>query len=289
MIDVKLSVFTVCTPDLTPEQLIAAAAAAGIEGIEWRYAGIPADAAQEAPSYWRHNRCSIDPQTSAGQLQTIRSAAEQQGLRSIALVPYLKCGDLDSAHQAFDTAQQLGASMMRVGIPRYDRQRHYEDLETEAIRYLSSIQELASQYGIKALVETHHETIAPSASMAMRLVGHLNPAHVGVLYDPGNMVHEGYENYRMGIQLLGPYLAHVHVKNAGWLRSEERWQCRWLPLLEGSVPWEQIIADLAAAGYDGYLGVKDFSGQFGSDGMLNHFAGVFRKQLQQYGEEAQSL
>ncbi|ANF94752.1 sugar phosphate isomerase/epimerase family protein [Paenibacillus bovis] len=282
----KLSVFTVCTPDLTPEQLITAAAAAGIEGIEWRYAGIPADAAEESPSYWRHNRCSLDPDMSSERLQMIRLAVEQERMRSIALVPYLKCGDLDKAHQAFDTAQQLGATMMRVGVPRYDRQRHYEDLETEAVRYLSSIQEMASQYGIKALVETHHETIAPSASLAMRLVGHLNPAHVGVLYDPGNLVHEGYENYLMGIQLLGPYLAHVHIKNAGWIRSSDgRWQCEWMPLLEGSVSWTQLVADLAAAGYDGYLGVEDFSGQFGSAEMLQHFANVFREQLQQHGQE----
>ncbi len=281
----KLSVFTVCTPDLTPEQLITAAAAAGIEGIEWRYAAIPADAAEESPSYWRHNRCSIDPAISSERLQAIRLAAEQGSVSSIALVPYLKCGDLDTAHQAFDTAQQLGATMMRVGVPRYDRQRHYEDLETEAVRYLSGIQEMASQYGIKALVETHHETIAPSASLAMRLVGHLNPAHVGVLYDPGNLVHEGYENYRMGIQLLGPYLAHVHVKNAGWIRQDGRWQCQWMPLLEGSVPWEQIINDLVVAGYDGYLGIEDFSGQFGSAKMLTHFASVFREQLQQHGQE----
>ncbi|MDQ1236240.1 sugar phosphate isomerase/epimerase [Paenibacillus sp. SORGH_AS306] len=255
----KLSVFTVCTPDLTPEQLITAATQAGIDGIEWRFAAIPQDAQAEAPSFWRHNRCSIDPEHTEPSVSIIKQSVQQHQLESIALVPYLKCGDLDSTHHAFATASQLGASMMRVGVPMYDRSRHYRDLDAEATRYLSSVQELSQQYGIQALIETHHQTIAASASAALRLVEHLDPQYVGVLYDPGNMVHEGYENYRMGLQLLGPYLAHVHVKNAAWIQQDQQWQCQWAPILEGIVPWQQIISDLQSVGYDGYLGVEDFS------------------------------
>ena len=56
----KLSIFTVAVPDLDANEL-ASAAAAGIAGVEWRYRGIPEDAMSEQPSYWRNNRCSIDP------------------------------------------------------------------------------------------------------------------------------------------------------------------------------------------------------------------------------------
>ena len=52
----KLSVFTVATPDLQPEELAKAAADAGIEGIEWRFKEIPEEVAGEKPSFWRHNR-----------------------------------------------------------------------------------------------------------------------------------------------------------------------------------------------------------------------------------------
>ncbi len=283
----KLSVFTVCTPDLTPEQLITAATQAGIDGIEWRFASIPEEALAEEPSFWRHNRCSIDPEHTEPNVSIIKQSVQQHQLESIALVPYLKCGDLDSTHHAFATAQQLGASMMRVGVPMYDRTRHYRDLDAEATRYLSSVQELAQQYGVQALIETHHQTIAASASAALRLVEHLDPEHVGVLYDPGNMVHEGYENYRMGLQLLGPYLAHVHVKNAAWVQQDQQWHCQWAPMLEGIVPWQQIISDLQSVGYDGYLGVEDFSGQMDSFEMLQYFAGSFRELAGQYIKEGQ--
>ena len=45
----KLSVFTVATPDLQPEELAKAAADAGIEGIEWRFKEIPEEAAGRSP------------------------------------------------------------------------------------------------------------------------------------------------------------------------------------------------------------------------------------------------
>lgn len=279
----QLSVFTVCTPELTPEELILTAETAGIQGIEWRYAAVPSEASNEAPSFWRNNRCSIDPEQPEPLLAQIHSALNGQRIRSIALVPYLKCGDLDAAQQAFVTAQQLGAQIMRVGVPAYDRQHShpYDVLQQEARRYLEAVQDLATQYQVKALIETHHGTIAPSASMAMRLVDGLNPNYIGVLYDPGNMVHEGYEHHRMGLEMLGPYLAHVHVKNAGWQQKNGRWQSSWAPLHDGIVSWAQMVQDLQSVGYKGYLGVEDFSGQLTSAEMLQHFAATFRVLLEQ--------
>ncbi|MEW4371896.1 sugar phosphate isomerase/epimerase family protein [Paenibacillus kandeliae] len=285
----KLSVFTVCTPELTPEQLIQAAASTGIQGIEWRYAAIPPEAADETPSFWRHNRCSLDPHGDVAVMDTIRQQTKQHNVDSIALVPYLKCGDLDAAAQAFGTAQQLNVQMMRVGVPSYTGERHVEDLQEEAVRYLDAIQDMAQQYGVKALVETHHGTIAPSASLALRLVERFNPAYIGVLYDPGNMVHEGFEHYRMGLEMLGPYLAHVHVKNAAWQQQDGQWQSGWAPLHEGIVPWAQIVRHLQQLGYDGYLGVEDFSGQWNGEQMLQHFADTFQALLRQdYEQEALS-
>ncbi|MCF7755063.1 sugar phosphate isomerase/epimerase family protein [Paenibacillus xylanexedens] len=303
----KLSVFTVATPDLNAEELASAAAAAGIDGIEWRFRGIPEDAVSEEPSYWRNNRCSLDPSRWEEQVPVFREAALGQGRKSIALVPYLNCGDLSATEQAFQAAAGLGASMMRVGVPGYDRKTRYPELYRKAVDYLSEVQDLAKQYNIKAIVETHHQTIAPTASLAYRLVQSLDPQHVGVLYDPGNMVHEGYENHRMGLELLGPYLAHVHVKNAGWFEAEGKdsqkanvtekssgvalntaWKCQWTPLTEGMVDWVQMVRDLRAVGYDGYYGIEDFSGALKSKAMLQHFADVFAEIERRVDEEEQS-
>lgn len=273
-----LSIFTVATPDLLPEQMLKAASDAGIQGIEWRYKGVPMDAGQEEPSFWRRNLASIDPENADEEIAKAAALTEQFGLKSIALVPYLTSGDLTATELAFQSAHKLGAAMMRVGVPGYNRSADYHELYKGAIDYLSEVQEMSRQYGVKALVETHHGTIAPSAGLAYRLVSSFDPNHIGVLYDPGNMVHEGYENYRMGLELLGPYLAHVHVKNANWVQLEQQdseietcYQAKWSPLLNGVVRWSTVLEDLDSVGYKGYLGIEDFSQSCSSAEMLKNF------------------
>ncbi|AEI45812.1 sugar phosphate isomerase/epimerase family protein [Paenibacillus mucilaginosus] len=274
----KLSVFTVVTPDLTPEELAQAAKEAGIEGIEWRYKEIPAEAQEEPPSFWRRNLCSIDPRSTEEELDRFAKAASGHGLRSLSVMPYLTPGDLEGTEKAMKAAKRLGASAIRVGVPGYDRTKNYNELYEEEIAYLHGVEELARRYKVKGLVETHHRTIAPSAGLTHRLVSRFDPAAVGVLYDPGNMIHEGYENFRLGLELLGPYLAHVHVKNTGWKPESRRengkreWSSYWEPVSGGIVDWKQVLADLAAVGYDGYLGLEDFSGTFGSRELLQVYA-----------------
>ncbi|MGG4033300.1 sugar phosphate isomerase/epimerase [Paenibacillus cisolokensis] len=293
----KLSVFTVAVPDMTPEQLCSAAEAAGIVGIEWRCKETPEHVRKEAPSFWGNNRCTIDPRASEEKLASLAQTVRATGRRSLALAPYLSCGDLEGTERMFRIARSLGASLVRVGVPGYDGSRDFGSLFAEASAYLAEVEALAGDYGVKALVETHHRTIAPSASLAHRLVSRFDPDKVGVLYDPGNMVYEGFENYRMGFELLGPYLAHVHVKNAGWSParggsgahpnlpqaegsggpeaeplSPVEWTCGWRPIASGIVPWRQVLADLKAVGYDGWLGLEDFSGAYGSADMLRVYA-----------------
>lgn len=288
----KLSIFTVAAPDLTPGELCEAAAAAGIEGLEWRCKDTPVELLEERPSFWGNNRCTISPQAGDEEISRFRQAAEDYKRKAIAVTPYLSCGDIEGTEQVMRLAKQLDASMIRVGVPGYDRTKPYYELYDQAHRYLREVERLALDYGIKALVETHHGTIAPSASLAHRLVSPFNPDAIGVLYDPGNMVHEGFENYRMGMELLGPYLAHVHVKNAGWHPNSAEtsdpmiscaWKSGWAPIANGIVPWKQVLQDLKAVGYNGWFGVEDFSNTYDTRTMLQTYA----NQMNRWMEEIQ--
>ncbi|MFF2480824.1 sugar phosphate isomerase/epimerase family protein [Paenibacillus sp. NPDC058071] len=283
----KLSVFTVATPEFTPEQLAEAAASAGLSAIEWRYKEAPEGAESQAPSFWGNNLCTLLPSGGDAMVERLRQAAADHGLKSISLTPYLQAGDLEETEEVLRKAALIGASFIRLGVPAYDRTRPFHELFELERRYLREAEKLCAKYGVKGLIETHHQTISASASAAYRLCEGLNPDHIGVLFDPGNMVHEGFENFRMGIELLGPYLAHVHVKNAGWsidgqlADGSAQWVSKWVGLKEGVVPWQQVIEDLQSVGYDGYLGIEDFSGQFSdSADMLNHFAAYMNELLQ---------
>ncbi|MFC0473017.1 sugar phosphate isomerase/epimerase family protein [Halalkalibacter kiskunsagensis] len=266
----KFSVFTVMVPELTPEELLVSLKEFGYDGVEWRCKETPEQLKQQEPSFWGNNLCTISPSSRKSQLEQVRSKTKELQLETISVNPYLSCEDLAETEKVLKVAQELGATMMRVGVPTYDRSENYNHLFKRARRYLHEVEEMCQQYQIKGLVETHHKTITPSASLAHRLVDQLNPEYIGVLYDPGNMVFEGYENHRMGLELLGPYLAHVHMKNAKWETNGQRedssviWDASWVAVEKGVVDWKQVVKDLQAVGYEGYIGMEDFSGTFGA-------------------------
>ncbi|MFC4320082.1 sugar phosphate isomerase/epimerase family protein [Litchfieldia salsa] len=272
----KFSVFSVMTPDTTPERLVGYLKETGYNGVEWRFKDIPEELRKEQHSFWGNNLCTILPEITNQEIDDLRLKAETNGIEVVSITPYLNAGDLASTEQVLQVAQKFGASTVRIGVPVYDRSQNYNDLFKKAVAYLKEVEQMCKQYKIKGLVETHHVTIAPSASLAHRLVSQFDPKHIGVLYDPGNMVHEGYENYRMGLELLGEYLAHVHVKNACWQKRQEHedgtvdWSVEWALVEKGIVDWKQVLHDLKAVGYDGYVGMEDFSRVLSTKESLKH-------------------
>lgn len=270
----KFSLFTVMAPDATPEQAMRYLNEEGYDGIELRLKKVPEELKSEKPSFWRNNLCTISPDITNQEIEKLRLSAKDNGVEILSVMPYLTADDLDATERALQVAQKFGATSIRVGVPVYDRSKHYNDLFKAAVSYLTDVEQMCKQYNIKGLVETHHVTIAPSASLAHRLVRSFDPENIGVLYDPGNMVHEGYENYRMGLELLGDYLAHVHVKNAVWKKDQgnesANWSVEWAPVEKGIVDWKQVFLDLKAVGYDGYVGMEDFSRSRGTKEAVKH-------------------
>ncbi|WP_409341758.1 sugar phosphate isomerase/epimerase family protein [Paenibacillus sp. MBLB4367] len=268
----KFAVFTVMLPDLTPEQALPALRNAGYDGVEWRVTNVDPSKAGETPSFWGNNLCSVDTASSDEALDRLNASVRQIGLETPNLACYLQCGDLAGVERGMQIAKRLGAPSIRVGVPGYNRSKTYQALYAEARSYLEGVQELSRQYGIQGLIEIHMNNIATSASLAHRLVDGFDPKHIGVIYDPGNMVYEGFEQYRMGLELLGPYLAHVHVKNAWWVKNEQPdqpvWRADSCPVHEGVANWKQIIGDLKAVGYDGWLSFEDFSKSGTSEQLL---------------------
>ncbi|MGF1660948.1 MAG: sugar phosphate isomerase/epimerase family protein [Kineosporiaceae bacterium] len=255
----RFGVFTVGLPELTPEEGAAALAEAGYDGVEWRVTHVPADVRGEAPSFWRNNRCTLEPDLD--QAARAREIARAAGLAVIGLGTYLKVGDLEATEAAMRFARDAGAPQLRVGVGRTDGVARYSDLARLTRAYLERVEELAGEHGVKALVEIHHRTIIPSASLAERLVRGLDPERVGVIVDAGNMAREGFEDHRFGLEILGPYVAHVHVKNSAWRRPDGGgvWEPVWSPLDDGVVDFPAFLAALHEFGYDGWVVVEDFS------------------------------
>jgi sugar phosphate isomerase/epimerase len=264
----KFGVFTVTLPELNPEEAVKAIARAGYDGIEWRVTGVDPTRQSEPPSFWGNNLCTLEP--TPANADRARDLAKNSGLELSNVGTYLGPSNLDSAEEAMRFAQRAGAPSLRINAAHY--QGDYHAAFEESLRFYREVEKLAKHYEVRALVEIHQNLITPSASLAYRFVSHFDPAQVGVIYDPGNMVLEGFETYLMGLQLLGPYLAHVHLKNAAFTEPNGGgvWQPRWTPLENGVVNFKEVLRGLLKVGYAGWLVMEDFSATRSSHDMLGH-------------------
>ncbi len=252
----KLGVFTVMLPDLTPEEGVQEIQAAGYDGVEWRVTRVPVERQGEAPSFWGNNLCTLEP--TQAEARRAHDLADSAGLEIPNLGTYIGLGELDKVKAALAFAEAARSPHFRVGFGNFEGL--YAEQFGAAQSFLEDVINLTTGSGVKPLVEIHHETLTPSASLAQRLLSRFSPDEIGVIYDAGNMVFEGFEDYRLGLELLGPYLAHVHLKNASFVNGGHGvWRAEWSPLEEGVVNFPKLLDAFKGVGYDGWLVVEDFS------------------------------
>lgn len=257
----RFSVFTASTPEWSPSEAAATLAAQGWDGIEWRITD--QDAADE-PGFWAGNRATWPLTGLESRLDEIATATVGNGLAFSGIGGYARCDDHENVERMLAATAALGAERVRVTMPRVDSGR-YDELFAAARRDLEWVAKRAAHHGVQALVELHHETITAAASAARRLVDGLDPRSVGVIHDLGNLVIEGQETHSAAFELLGPYLAHVHVKNARWVASPPAvdgmvsWHHEWATLRAGQADVRRYMSDLVAHGYDGWVTLEDFS------------------------------
>lgn len=262
----KFSIFTVMLPEWDPPTAVRKLKEYGYDGVEWRVTNTRPEARAEKPSYWGNNACTIELDTILERAEDIRAMTAEAGLETAALAGYRGVDDQVATEKILEAAKIMGAPLVRAGVPVYDGKVRYDELFAKTRKNYEKMSEKALQAGVKICLETHMNQIASSASAARRLVDGLDPKAVGVIYDPGNMVTEGHEKTEMGLEILGPYLAHVHAKNGAWVRKEDvsAGEHPWTPgfasaLDEGFVDWSKVLAALKAFGYDGYISFEDFS------------------------------
>ncbi|MGI8713535.1 MAG: sugar phosphate isomerase/epimerase family protein [Solirubrobacteraceae bacterium] len=157
-------------------------------------------------------------------------------------------------------AVAVGAPHVRYFAAGY-RGGSVHELQRRHRRTLDRLIDLAAPNGVKVLVETSPDSLAATPELAHALVAHQSPKLAGVLYDPGNMVIEGAVRPSLAIAILGRHIAHVHVKNIAWSRTQGRWRWRYANLAAGLLDWPEIIGALQASGYRGRYAIDHLAGR----------------------------
>ncbi len=269
---------TVALPTLTPAEAVGELVAAGYCGVEWKVGPAPQRRSSTAARFLRDNLCTLEVSVAAA--EQARELCAAAGLEVVGLAPYLAVGDLPGLRAVLDMASASGAPQIRLQAGRpADAGGTYASLFADMRHFLAAAEPLARDAGVRLDVEMHQNTIVPSASLVERLVAPFDPEVVGVIYDVGNLVFEGYEEHALALELLGPHLHHVHLKNAAAARSGGTgggWAPVWAALDDGLVDVPVVLTRLLEAGYTGWVSLEDFSTVRGPVETLHHNASVLR-------------
>lgn len=270
----KYGMFTVSSPTLTLEELAPKLKELGYQGWELRVV-------DEAPNpkgmeFWHGNKTTIPASTFGEHVERVKKLSEENDLDIFNLGTYVRSNDSwEEIEQAVANAVAIGAPSLRINAPAYESSQEFQPIWTKGREDYKRIAELAAKNNVRALIETHHGTVVPSASAARMFLDGLDPKHVGVIHDMGNMVYEGFENYRLGLEMLGDYLALVHVKNATtypFKTLEDKtveWRHKFWPMSQGVGSVRDLYAALLNVGYDGWISAEDFSTQQKIDDRLS--------------------
>ncbi|GAA2759767.1 sugar phosphate isomerase/epimerase family protein [Actinopolymorpha rutila] len=258
----KFAVFTASLPEWTPEEAVGKLAEQGWDGIEWRIVDQQPPAG--ASSFWQGNRCTWPLSTFTEDVPRIKEITEKAGLGIPSLGAYARSDEIEDVERLMRGAAALGVTQMRVPVGKPGPEGYNAAFAQRREEY-RRVAELAEQYGVKALIELHHQSLTSSASSAARFVEGFDPRHVGVIHDIGNMLQEGYEYDPWSLEILGEHLAHVHVKNAAPVATpvdganRTDWKWGWAPMRHGVGNLPKLFAALREHGYSGWVSVEDFS------------------------------
>lgn len=238
----RYSVFSGVLPELAAEEVVARLARHGYDGVEWRVNG----------EY--HFRLATIERDAAG----IRALCDAHGLAVAGLTTYVRPDEEDAVRRLAAACQTLGCPRFRIFSARYDPRVGYFALRDQTRARLERVGRILQGTGVKALLEVHFGTIVPSPALTWELIRDLDPATIGVILDPANMILEGSMDLRMALDLIADRVDLVHVKNVRWEPTAAgKWRWRFDELADGMCAWPEVIAALKGVGWDGWLSFEN--------------------------------
>lgn len=151
---------------------------------------------------------------------------------------------IEGTKQALGFAFELGATVVvnQIGDVPSEPEGAAWDL------LLQSLTEIG-RYGQRAGAVLAAVTGGEAGADLARLIHALPPATLGITFDPGNLIVNGFSASE-GVDALAPHVVHVHVRDA--VRDLTRGRGLETPLGRGSVDLPQLIGTLEEQDFRGY-------------------------------------
>jgi sugar phosphate isomerase/epimerase len=165
--------------------------------------------------------------------------------------------------QAFAAAERLGTRMIRVFS--FYVEGGYEQHRDEVLRRMAEMAREAEERGFMLVHENESHIFGDTPERCRDLLESVGSPALRAAFDPANFVQVGATRPTTdGWPLLKPYVAHVHIKDAVPIDRTgidpypapapfERLMGTVRPAGQGSGEVPELLAELVASGYEGFL------------------------------------
>ena len=123
------------------------------------------------------------------------------------------------------------------------------------IARLSEMIAYAREHDVILLHENEKDVYGDTVERCVDLQKELSCPHFRAVFDPANFVQCG-EDPLAAYKAMRPYIAYMHIKDA---RADDG---RVVPAGQGDGKIPEILSDLYAGGYDGFLSLEPHLGSF---------------------------
>jgi sugar phosphate isomerase/epimerase len=251
----ELGLFAPSVSQLTPAETIDLLSKMGYKWVEWRVQTL--EAIENSPWGKAFNTMTLDHLLDDA--RDVAGFLHDSGVR-VSGFQVDAPEDFPNVMQVVrEAAQIMDCPSVVLSAPCFDPCMGYRLQRQSFQDTLSKWIEAFSGSGLRLCLETHFGSITPSTALVMGVLEAFSPAQVGVMWDPANTIYEGSEIPAMALDLLGPYLAEVHLKNGAWKREEDgKWNFEFCDLSQGLVQWPAVLGMLDEIPYHGPLIVEDY-------------------------------
>jgi sugar phosphate isomerase/epimerase len=210
----------------------------------------------------------------------VRSLCAQYGIRVSCIAspvgksPITEGLDRELANltRILQIADALGTRSIRVFSfypPHSNGHANYDDYLEEATARLARLTELARRQNCYLLLENEKAIVGDTLIRCHALLTAVGSSHLRFLWDPANFVQVGEkEPTSRGWASLGPYVAHVHVKDALLSDGSVR------PAGDGDGQVGELLARLRESRYQGFLALEPHLSQVGPSGGFSGPSGM---------------
>lgn len=199
----------------------------------------------------------VEPATVGKDLPAAVGAIHAQGLEvPMASTAITRATD-PHAEATVEAAARQGIRWLKLGYWNAPKGKLRESIE-QAKHHLDGLERLAETYKVTFGIHNHSGPGYVNCQPAVvgELLRNRDPGRVAAYFDPGHAAVEGGNGgWRQNLELLGPQIRLVAVKDFGWKsepgKLKATWEAQQVPLRDGLVAWPEVFAGLRQLNFAG--------------------------------------